>query len=365
MGAGAAKSQHSAAESGKVHEVEEFLDAGGDPDERDQTGSFTERTLPRTMLMYAAQGNHHEVIDLLLRRRANPQLLNEDGAMAIHLAASRGALAAIQSLDRNNVEALGLKDSEGNTVLHRAVKHGNEEVINYLLASHADCCAKNAGGSLPVHLAGDARTVEVLLNAAPATINEMNGEGYNLVHLAAKNCKYQVLHLLLEKRADPSVSTSSGRRPLRLACSSARQPPSYQDTDGLQCAALLLAHGATVEAGDALAAKDHHPVLDQLLQAWSRRQPPPAPPPPLTETEKDHRIAALQQELEQAERRHDAEMARIRCIICMDAQREVMFQPCKHVVCCSTCSEGPPGRPVNQCPVCRQRISQKIKFTLS
>jgi hypothetical protein len=48
------------------------------------------------------------------------------------------------------------------------------------------------------------------------------------------------------------------------------------------------------------------------------------------------------------------------CVICMEVARQVLFMPCKHVVCCSNCS----GH-VQKCPVCNQRITSKQPIFLA
>lgn len=46
----------------------------------------------------------------------------------------------------------------------------------------------------------------------------------------------------------------------------------------------------------------------------------------------------------------------IDCIICMDADKNVVFYPCKHFYCCNKCSKS-----LKLCPICRSEIILKIK----
>ncbi|CAB3360253.1 Hypothetical predicted protein [Cloeon dipterum] len=48
------------------------------------------------------------------------------------------------------------------------------------------------------------------------------------------------------------------------------------------------------------------------------------------------------------------------CCICLDERRSIAFIPCKHMVCCATCSNS-----VTNCPVCRNKISERITIYLS
>lgn len=44
------------------------------------------------------------------------------------------------------------------------------------------------------------------------------------------------------------------------------------------------------------------------------------------------------------------------CVICLDSVPNVLFLPCRHLKCCSTCSVS-----TDNCPVCRAKIVDKIK----
>ena len=43
-----------------------------------------------------------------------------------------------------------------------------------------------------------------------------------------------------------------------------------------------------------------------------------------------------------------------KCVVCLEAARDVVFMPCFHVVSCWNC-----GLRVSECPVCRVAIQQK------
>uniref|UniRef100_A0A6C0AE49 RING-type domain-containing protein n=1 Tax=viral metagenome TaxID=1070528 RepID=A0A6C0AE49_9ZZZZ len=44
------------------------------------------------------------------------------------------------------------------------------------------------------------------------------------------------------------------------------------------------------------------------------------------------------------------------CIVCMDNEKSIVFNPCFHYYCCLVCSEK-----LHNCPICRFRIMSKIK----
>ena len=50
----------------------------------------------------------------------------------------------------------------------------------------------------------------------------------------------------------------------------------------------------------------------------------------------------------------------LRCVICMTRQRNILFNPCRHMCCCSECAHNN----IHACPICRQVISQQIAVYL-
>ena len=47
------------------------------------------------------------------------------------------------------------------------------------------------------------------------------------------------------------------------------------------------------------------------------------------------------------------------CLLCLEAQRSVLFKPCNHFACCSCCAARQ-----RDCPVCRSRVVAQMKIKL-
>ena len=45
------------------------------------------------------------------------------------------------------------------------------------------------------------------------------------------------------------------------------------------------------------------------------------------------------------------------CIVCTSTERQVLFQPCRHVAICISCSQN-----LNKCCICRTEIEEKIRI---
>jgi hypothetical protein len=53
---------------------------------------------------------------------------------------------------------------------------------------------------------------------------------------------------------------------------------------------------------------------------------------------------------------------RKKCIVCMDALRDVLLLPCKHLVLCSGCAQQMEGRgALDSCPYCRQACVTRVR----
>jgi len=50
----------------------------------------------------------------------------------------------------------------------------------------------------------------------------------------------------------------------------------------------------------------------------------------------------------------------LRCVICMTRQRNMLFNPCRHICCCSECAYNN----IHECPICRQVISEQFAIYL-
>ena len=84
-----------------------------------------------TALMGAVYKNQLELVKLLLEKKANPNLIDANGASALILATQNGNLEMIKLLLKYNADKT-LKTKEGKTAFEFAVFSGNENIINSL-----------------------------------------------------------------------------------------------------------------------------------------------------------------------------------------------------------------------------------------
>lgn len=106
-----------------------ILEAGANPNDRDRSNGTT-------VLMVAAGHGNEELVELLLKKGANPKAANAYGENALHYAAWRGNAAIVGRLLAEKVDA-NAKNYLGKTPLMFAVRRGSLPIVKLLLAHGA------------------------------------------------------------------------------------------------------------------------------------------------------------------------------------------------------------------------------------
>lgn len=151
-----------AVERGDRRQVEKWLDEGMPADYvADRIG---------TGLMIAAWNGDIEMMELFVRRGANPRRANRNGEQALQLAAWNGHAAAVRWLLEHGA-TLNREDKHW-SALHYAVFGGHAELARELVARGADVNARSPNGSTPLMMAareGRDEIARLLLEAGADT----------------------------------------------------------------------------------------------------------------------------------------------------------------------------------------------------
>jgi len=154
----------------------------------------------------------------------------------------RGATAEVADAVAADPSLLTWRDAQGVSALLWAIYSGQALVRDYFVAEHLrvgiplDTCEAAA--------LGNSQALGAALEAAPATVNELAGDGWTPLHLAAAFGTPEAVSLLLARGAavDAVSANPQSNQPLHAAAALGRNPASVE---------LLLEAGADPNARQA------------------------------------------------------------------------------------------------------------------
>jgi ankyrin repeat protein len=184
--------------------------------------------LGNTPLHIAAMEGHDDILSLLLSSGAAKALTLFDGdsrtplqsALATnHMSAARLLIAASKA-DSINLQCA----TTGDTALHQLAQKGNEALTTLLLQSGGaySTIIANHKQETPLLVALKHRhfgVAQLLIEAALGEICHQDADGNTPLHYAAREGNLQIVELLMQRKAEPSirVKNASGQTPLALA----------------------------------------------------------------------------------------------------------------------------------------------------
>ncbi|KAG9239461.1 ankyrin repeat-containing domain protein [Amylocarpus encephaloides] len=116
-----------------------------DPDVEDGSG-----WTPLMMAVSLKEGE--ELVDLLLRKGADPNAKTHNSQTALHFAASKSNLDVAKKLLSNNPPAsTRVKDKRGQYPIHRAAAVGSVPMVELLLKNKSPLDASDNDGQTPLH----------------------------------------------------------------------------------------------------------------------------------------------------------------------------------------------------------------------
>jgi ankyrin repeat protein len=165
-----------AARDNRTEQVIDLVRRGMDPNTSDPSGT--------TLLMLAANSGNEQLLDFLLRSRANILKYNKYGDSALGLAALRGHGAIVRRL----IEAGAALSGPAWTPLQYAAYAGHAEVVRLLLAGkpELDRRAPNRQTALMVAARNGHLEVVKLLIEADADMDLTDADGLSAMGLARK-----------------------------------------------------------------------------------------------------------------------------------------------------------------------------------
>lgn len=189
-----------AAANGDAAKCEEFLKEqnqnGDNKTKADVNGVFA----GHTALQAASQNGHLDVIQILLKYKADVEIEDKDGDRAIHHAAFGDEPGVMQLLSQAGAD-LNARNKRRQTALHIAINKGQLQLVRKLLELHCHHSLQDSEGDTPLHDAISKEQDEMLslLLDYGADITLTNNNGFNALHHAALKGNPSAMKILLTK----------------------------------------------------------------------------------------------------------------------------------------------------------------------
>lgn len=226
-----------------------------------------------TALHLACWAKDRELVDALLKNRADASLADKNGMTPLHVVAhsrtneSYMANALLQC--SANVNAV---DSIGRSPLHWACFFEGMWIVFQILNKDVDVNLPDYRGDTPLHLACITNRVEIsdMLISKGAQISTKNQRGRTALHLAALHGSASMVGVLLDNGADVHAKDASGDTPLHLAVSWVSRNVCFEDNDITDVVERLLNRGAAIDERNSLQKTPYDNMVDFEEEFCSR-----------------------------------------------------------------------------------------------
>ncbi len=232
---------------GKIDLVQLLLRYGADPNISSYHGSYS--------LHWAAQAGFADAVLLLIKAGANIHALNRAGATALCFACGFGNISLFKP--NPSVTQILLQhganpniNTNGNSPLHRAVEAGLIDIASLLIKAGANINAQNLDRTTPLGIACSCKyrslfkpnldLITLLLHHGADPNIPTSNTSYPL-HWAAQQGCFEMISLLIQAGANVNSINNTGATPLCFACGYGEPFYFKPNRKGI---ALLLQHGA-------------------------------------------------------------------------------------------------------------------------
>ena len=180
----------------------------------------------KTLLHHACNNGWYNVAVSLTEQLCDPNCVDIDGAIPLHLACKGGNLDLVKYLVIMKKCDPNKEDKTGKKPLHYAALAGHLSIAKYFI-DEKECNATTTDneGKTPLHLAcefGKLSMAKYLIKDKGCKPSTATNDGYtSSLHLACRNGHYEVVKYLVEnQRCDPKSYDADGFPAVHLACQS-------------------------------------------------------------------------------------------------------------------------------------------------
>uniref|UniRef100_A0ABD2XM61 Uncharacterized protein n=1 Tax=Trichogramma kaykai TaxID=54128 RepID=A0ABD2XM61_9HYME len=192
-------------------------------DGRDESGD--------TPLHLALRSENRNLVELLLKKGANPNAPNDEASTPIHVICQGYWTVPLLKRVRElgGLVEIDRRDGAGDAPLHHAMRECDRVASEVLLRWGADPNLRNGAGATPLHALCEVYTCQsglvesfleicAELGLAETPINARDEAGDSPLHLAVAGGHRLLTELLLRRGADPNLANEEGRTPLHSIC---------------------------------------------------------------------------------------------------------------------------------------------------
>ena len=172
----------------------------------------------RTLIHVAVDLGRYKIVEYLISKGANMNIVDYDGYSPLQLAYFRGKINMFKLLANSgaNVDA---RNYEGMTVLDIACEKGDMDIAEFVVSKGASLNERNNRGLMPLHVGvqnGNYALCNLLVQNG-ADVNGRDGNKRTPLHIASIKGHNQICILLLNNGAQINVTDPQGRTPLHYA----------------------------------------------------------------------------------------------------------------------------------------------------
>lgn len=195
-------------EKALINNKQSFISDNYNVNMQDETG--------KTLLHYAVIGSAHDVIDILLKKGANVNLLDNELESPIFDCARKGKLEIAKSLIISHAQ-LNKPNKKGEYLIHLAATKGNKTFIQLLVENKSLTNIKTEAGLYPVHyaiLAGHIDIIKYILGVSHQSFNLIDQSNNTLLHYAAQTTNDLLIYFLISEGINPNLLNNKYETPL-------------------------------------------------------------------------------------------------------------------------------------------------------
>jgi ankyrin repeat protein/glyoxylase-like metal-dependent hydrolase (beta-lactamase superfamily II) len=193
---------HWAAEAGRLEIVEFLIAKGADIN--------ILNVASETPLHYAATYGHKEVVDLLLKKGAKVNVIDQSKRTPLFLTGYSGYKDSVKLLLAAGAE-VNLKDNRGYSPLRWAALRGHKEIVDMMIAKGADITIHEAAAC------GHKKMIDTLIAQGIGLDSRDNESGATPLHLAVMAGQNGMIDFLVARGAGINIKNNNGETPLDLA----------------------------------------------------------------------------------------------------------------------------------------------------